>query len=509
MQEQADMQRDIPEANIDQSHEVIDSLLLNNASELSCVCKEKNLVNLNYMIFIKEVITFRYHDKYFIRLSMSGFRLTKPRKFLFYFFVKSGWKDKRVENPDVVLKEMDFNREFFYRLHCKGSFYTAEYTVNGLTKDLVIDYVNVKLPTDKKLRFTTAAVNDLSVSEDIFPLAPHFYSKTQQEWDKEYEKAAIQFYISKNLNGTSRKELYVLYYVRRFYPDAISRYQFEGNSRKKIEADIFIPSLNTIIEYDGGFWHKNKVEIDNMKNSWFQCHGYKVIRIRDAELPELITVQGKVILHGVEHGGKHSDECIVDLIHYLSEIEENPNKKALLKKFTLTYQEYCDDELRLYDLVKERVEEQQNTRVEKRKERKKTVTEKPINNSSFRIDQYTFDGVYITSYCSYEEAGAAVNTNHINIYRACRGDKKSSAGYQWMRKSVDDEILDKIDPINISLGEQAARRMAQISLDGEILNEFQSVGEAVRQTGINSKSIRDAANGIQKTAGGFRWMYLS
>ena len=43
--------------------------------------------------------------------------------------------------------------------------------------------------------------------------------------------------------------------------------------------------------------------------------------------------------------------------------------------------------------------------------------------------------------------------------------------------------------------------------DGTIIKKYISIAEAVRQTGINSKSIRDAAKGVQKHAGGYCWKY--
>ena len=51
------------------------------------------------------------------------------------------------------------------------------------------------------------------------------------------------------------------------------------------------------------------------------------------------------------------------------------------------------------------------------------------------------------------------------------------------------------------------RAIIQLNDDGSIVNEFVSISEAVTKTGVNSKSIRDAANGIQKHAGGFCWKY--
>ena len=51
------------------------------------------------------------------------------------------------------------------------------------------------------------------------------------------------------------------------------------------------------------------------------------------------------------------------------------------------------------------------------------------------------------------------------------------------------------------------RAVIQMNDDGSIVNEFVSIAEAVTKTGVNSKSIRDAANGVQKHAGGFCWKF--
>lgn len=50
-------------------------------------------------------------------------------------------------------------------------------------------------------------------------------------------------------------------------------------------------------------------------------------------------------------------------------------------------------------------------------------------------------------------------------------------------------------------------KIKQFSLDGNYIRMYDSIADAVRQTGINSKSIRDAANGKQKQAGGYKWKY--
>lgn len=51
------------------------------------------------------------------------------------------------------------------------------------------------------------------------------------------------------------------------------------------------------------------------------------------------------------------------------------------------------------------------------------------------------------------------------------------------------------------------RAILQLSDDMILIERFESVAEAARKTGINTKSIRDAAKGVQKHAGGFVWKY--
>ena len=52
------------------------------------------------------------------------------------------------------------------------------------------------------------------------------------------------------------------------------------------------------------------------------------------------------------------------------------------------------------------------------------------------------------------------------------------------------------------------RKILQMDDEGNVINEYNSLQEAINTTGINSKSIRDAAKGVQKHAGGFVWKYI-
>ena len=83
---------------------------------------------------------------------------------------------------------------------------------------------------------------------------------------------------------TSFPEQATFFYIKQLYPDAINRYKAEFLG--KMELDIFIPSINYAIEYDGEPWHKgNKKEAE--KRKYIKCHNknIKLIRIREKISP--------------------------------------------------------------------------------------------------------------------------------------------------------------------------------------------------------------------------------
>lgn len=80
---------------------------------------------------------------------------------------------------------------------------------------------------------------------------------------------------------TSFPEQALLYYTKQYFPDAINRYTKLG-----IELDVYIPSVNVAIEYDGVAFHETKTEIEIRKNSVCQEHDIKLIRIREEGLCE-------------------------------------------------------------------------------------------------------------------------------------------------------------------------------------------------------------------------------
>lgn len=60
---------------------------------------------------------------------------------------------------------------------------------------------------------------------------------------------------------------------------------------------------------------------------------------------------------------------------------------------------------------------------------------------------------------------------------------------------------------NSELKTSSGRRILKMNDDHVLIQAYESIADASRDTGISPKSIRDAAKGVQKHAGGFVWKY--
>ena len=80
---------------------------------------------------------------------------------------------------------------------------------------------------------------------------------------------------------TSLPEFALIFYLEKFGLKVYHSHKIKG-----YELDIYIPSMKIAVEYDGYFWHKNKVKKDLEKNAKCKRDGIKLFRIR-AGLPPL------------------------------------------------------------------------------------------------------------------------------------------------------------------------------------------------------------------------------
>ncbi len=81
---------------------------------------------------------------------------------------------------------------------------------------------------------------------------------------------------------TSFPEQAIYYYLKNVYPDLIN-----NDRHLTIELDLYIPSLNIAVEYDGYYAHSKKNEKDLRKNKICFDNGIKLYRIREDKLKKL------------------------------------------------------------------------------------------------------------------------------------------------------------------------------------------------------------------------------
>lgn len=127
-----------------------------------------------------------------------------------------------------------------------------------------------------------------------------------------------------------------------------------------------------------------------------------------------------------------------------------------------------------------------------------------INNDnmiSVSVRQYDRDGNFIKEWPGISDAEAALGIN--NVGACCNGRRHLAGGFMWRYAK---EGLDSVDKKE-GLPKQA-RAVRQYSIDGEFIKEFDAMRDAVRETGVDKKSIQECCAGRQNTGRGFIWKYV-
>lgn len=174
-----------------------------------------------------------------------------------------------------------------------------------------------------------------------------------------------------------------------------------------------------------------------------------------------------------------------------------------------------------------------------------SVKQKMIDASSQKkeISQFTLDGVYIKTYASLREAERETGIPTSSLSACARGKYKYSKGFKWAysntipkeEKKVSDPAkspkpIREKKPMAESIRKQISetnklrwtperkikqsieniknRPILQYTLDGEFVQEFRNVSEAVKAVGATTHTnIAKCARGIRKKACGFVWKY--
>ena len=112
------------------------------------------------------------------------------------------------------------------------------------------------------------------------------------------------------------------------------------------------------------------------------------------------------------------------------------------------------------------------------------------------VNQYSKDGLFLASFPTATIAANTTNTPKMSICDVLKGRQKTAGGFIWSYLNEDCKAITpslKCKPI------------LQLSMNGDIIQEWTSCKEALSQLGISNLSR--ALKNKHKSAGGFKWKY--
>lgn len=124
---------------------------------------------------------------------------------------------------------------------------------------------------------------------------------------------------------------------------------------------------------------------------------------------------------------------------------------------------------------------------------------KKLNREIAQLDSL---GNLIKFWNSINEAGKFINIEPTGIKDCCKERRVSAGGFKWMYKENYDKYINGDYSIKVNKSYKSV-----IQIDEEKLIFWDSGATASMELNINKNSIYKCCRGIQKTAGGFKWMY--
>ncbi len=104
------------------------------------------------------------------------------------------------------------------------------------------------------------------------------------------------------------------------------------DGRRSVKADIVLPSLRVVVEYDGSYYHRDKPDGDRAQTAALESVGWTVLRVREAPLPPLggheVSVEPTEPIKSVAVKVLRSLEAIGYVASHLSKYLDDPEAWA-------------------------------------------------------------------------------------------------------------------------------------------------------------------------------------
>lgn len=313
-----------------------------------------------------------------------------------------------------------------------------------------------------------------------------------KEWIKTTLEEVKKEFIKSDFKSPKWVQEYKLFsYIKLWHNDAI--FQYHPEWLNGLYLDIFIPSINTAVEYQGQ-QHYEPIEYFGGEERFFDN------KERDTRKQILCKNNGVTLLEWpYSQKITYTNVCVL-VDKFRSEFENLQNN---------TKHYYCSEffiEKSRYSQIKKAIVEEKKQEIKKAKVESSTV-----------IRQYDLDGSFLKEFDTLLESSNTVGVGVSSIQKCVSGQRKTAGGYIWIREKRNDQPLNKTDVLNTIKrdsthipGENTCKPVSKIDISsGEIIEIFPSIKSAAQGVGINPSGIRDVLNGKQKTAGGFFWVIMS
>lgn len=297
-------------------------------------------------------------------------------------------------------------------------------------------------------------------------------------WIAEIYKQAYEQYKSARSYCMWKSEYRLFKFVNLLYPDAI--YQYRPNWLAGQSLDIFIPQENCAIEYQGR-QHYQALDYFGGESGYAYRHEMDCIKKERCEQNGILLLEWS-----------YTERILFSAV--IGFLNKNLRNVQIDSHFVLA---------RL-DLEKPILvaDEEEKFAIPK-------TVQKKTQSEEFEIRKYDLTGRLIECYSSIGIASQKSEIAKGQIAKAILGYNHTAGGFQWKKVKRNDkrENIPALVTQETYSSENMSKAVYQIDLNGTVCAEYESIGTAVRATGINRKSIYDALRGRQKTAGGYIWRF--
>ena len=111
---------------------------------------------------------------------------------------------------------------------------------------------------------------------------------------------------------------------------------------------------------------------------------------------------------------------------------------------------------------------------------------------------------------SLAEAGEKTGLNRFKISDVCNGKRLTTGNRIFRFLDETNNIIIPIEKVNQTQSNRitkSSKKVVKMTLDGEILQVYDSIALASADTGCDSSSISKVCNGQRNKCGGFKWQY--